>query len=744
MKYSSLLNESQEKAVLHTNGPLLILAGAGSGKTRVITYRIAHLIEEMNIPPQQIFAVTFTNKAAAEMKNRVINLTGPQGNSVFMRTFHSAAVYILRRYGEYVRIPRQFSIYDQSDQETLVKQILLDLQLDPKKIRPGSVVSSISSVKEKAELIEGADLSLLLPDYFSFNFEEVYRLYHERMAAAQALDFNDLLIKTVQLLRDVPEIRSRLQSQWRYFMVDEYQDTNYSQYLITKYLASETRNLCVVGDDDQSIYSWRGADIRNILDFEKDYPEAEVVVLNQNYRSREPILAAAAGVISNNTQRKEKTIEATRGDGEPVLQCQCNNEYGEAEFVINTLSKLKSQEGLANRDFAIFYRTNAQSRIFEDYLRRESIPYRVVGGLRFYDRKEIKDLLAYLRFINNPADDVALFRIINTPTRGIGSATLARIRDAAAAINAPAWRVIEQEAVPGKTPAGLKKFREIIIESMEMAKKVPEKEDLGSIVEAIVDSTGYRESLDGNPIENASRIENIDEFISSIYNYGETYPEATLDAFLQDISLLTSEEGPEKEENSDNQVTLMTVHNAKGLEFPVVFLTGMEENTFPHKFSIDTEEGIEEERRLCYVGITRAMERVFLTSAELRRFHGTVDYRHPSRFLNELPPHLVEYTTWQSQSQARQSGSPWMNRSTETSRSSAFASAPSPSPTKKSTSAPNNDSQFSVKEHVLHPKFGPGQIVKIEGTGDNVKLTINFAVGKKSFLEKYTPLQKLH
>ena len=757
------LNENQKAAVLHTEGPLLILAGAGSGKTRVITHRIAHLIST-GVKPWNIFAVTFTNKACEEMKKRVMNIVGPQGNSVFIKTFHSAAVYILRRFGEDIKIPSNFTIYDTGDQEDVIKRILASMNLDPKKVKPSMIASRISEVKDSERFIEGVDVSLLLPDYFSFNFEEIFKKYQEKLAENNALDFNDLLIKTVELLRNSKRALTELQRMWQYFMIDEYQDTNHSQYIIAKYLASATKNICVVGDDDQSIYSWRGADIRNILTFEKDYEKTKIITLGENYRSSKQILDAAYSVIQNNGNRKDKNIIAFRGDGEKAAWCMANNEYGEGEFVVNTILSIKSREKLNNSDFAIFYRTNAQSRIFEDFLRRENLPYRIIGGLKFYERKEIKDILAYLKFLVNPGDTVALRRIINTPARGIGKASQDRIAEIAEKENLPEWVVIRDELMTGRVPKGLDDFRKIILKLMKTMETVPGELTLSQFMKSVIDLTGYRESLrEENTLESNSRLDNLDELLNSIYDYEQTFPDAVPANFIQDISLYTSEENPSDDpEAKTNSITLMTVHNAKGLEFPVVFLTGMEEDTFPHKLSVDTDEGIEEERRLCYVGITRAMDRIYLTSTDLRRSYMGPEYKRPSRFLNEIPRELLDvksYTSEYSGGRDYSGGGYSYNGYSSQRRESASSAAPvkkyqlpveeKPQVLPQVERAEQQElsatgSQFSLRERVLHPKYGPGRIVKIEGSGDNIKLTISFGITNRVFMEKYTPLQKMN
>lgn len=762
------LNQNQYTAVETTEGPLLILAGAGSGKTRVITFRIAHLIRDKMVPPYAIFAVTFTNKAAAEMKERLTGLIGPTGDQVFVKTFHSAAVYILRRYGEAIGLKSSFSIYDSSDQESVIKEILIKMKVDPKKTKPSYVANLISGIKDKAELLDGGDASQLYPDHLHFNFDELYKQYQAELSARNALDFNDLLIKTYYLLKNSPETLEKLQHKWSYFMVDEYQDTNRCQYLITNLLAEKSRNLCVVGDDDQSIYSWRGADITNILNFEKDYPEAKVVKLEENYRSTKQILDAAHCVILNNNTRKDKQLVAVRGEGDLPVFCSANNEYGEAEFVINTISKLKHQESLKNKDFAVFYRTNAQSRVFEDFLRRANLPYRLVGGLKFYDRKEIKDVLAYLKFTANPYDTVSLLRVINNPTRGIGAKSIENLRNVAYLNQMSEWEAIRQEIpIAKKQPKGIVEFKKIMEKLIDLNSRIGRDVKLSDLMHAAVEDTGYMRSLKENDTpENKLRIENIKELVSAIYDYEQRSENPSLEEFLQEISLLTSEENPMADESLDpnNTVTLMTVHNAKGLEFPVVFLTGMEEGTFPHFNAADTEEGLEEERRLAYVGITRAENTLFMTAAQFRRsYTGGLSYKETSQFIGEISPELLITKEYNENGR---SGGQFYKQSPSTSPSSfnrqRFGGGGGTSQknsaynrgkiddykNKKMTNATVNtgskDSAFKSRDKVRHPKYGDGTIIAVTGKGDNVKLTINFStVGLKSFLEKYTPLEKL-
>jgi len=728
------LNESQKEAVLATEGPLLIFAGAGSGKTKVITHRIAHLIREKRVPPYKIFAVTFTNKAAGEMKKRISSIIGGSGDDVFVKTFHSASVYILRRFGEQIGIHPNYSIYDTSDQESIVKAILGEMNIDVQKYAK-RVISKISEVKDKAELIEGADPYAFLPKEYAVNYTEIYDEYNKRLRAANALDFNDLLIYAVKLLRDSPEVIEALQNKWSYFMIDEYQDTNRAQYMMAKYLAAKSRNICVVGDDDQSIYSWRGADISNILNFEKDYPEAKVVKLETNYRSTSYILDAAYSVVKNNRTRKDKRLNSFRGEGFMPVYCETNNEYGEAEFVVNTIRRLKREENLQYGNFAVFYRTNAQSRLLEDTLRHEAVPYRIIGSVKFYERKEIKDIVSYLRFVVNPCDTASLDRIINNPPRGIGARTVEKLKETAYAEQMSEWEIIDKDInIDGKVNKGLKQFKEIINSLISLYVGVPDKISLADFVEKVIAVSTYRKHLEESSKADSTgkehdRLENIDEFINSAIEYEERTENPSLEEFLQEISLLTSEENPENKQAE--AVTLMTIHNAKGLEFNTVFLTGLEEGTFPHANSLNSDAQIEEERRLAYVGITRAMDRLYIISADVRRqFHQTV-YRQASRFISEIDNELLERTRYTS------AGSSSYSDYSE-------SYSPVSGSAKRVSGGAKFSSQYSRGDLVKHPKYGNGKIVNIENSGDDTTLTVSFpGSGMKVFIEKYTPLVRI-
>jgi DNA helicase-2/ATP-dependent DNA helicase PcrA len=621
------------------------------------------------------------------------------------------------------------------------------MRLDPKKIKPFAIMSKISEIKDKAQMIQGGDILALMPKIPGLNFSELYEQYHLRLRARNALDFNDLLVELVNLLRKSPATLDKLQSQWKYFMIDEYQDTNTAQYLIVKYLAEKTRNVCVVGDDDQSIYSWRGADITNILNFEKDYPEANVIKLEHNYRSTKEILDAASCVITKNTERMGKAIISARGEGFRPVWCTVNNEYGEAEYVVRMMSKMKREEGFKNRDIALFYRTNAQSRVFESFLRRENIAYRIIGGLKFYDRKEIKDIICYLKFIVNLKDTGSLLRIINTPSRGIGSKTIEQLRNTAYEMEKTEWEIIDGDIpIAGKISSGIHEFKKAIRLGIDLNSRVPSEVKLSSVIMDVLDASGYRQALlDERTDEAKNKLSNIDEFLNSVFEYETRQPEGTLSQFLQEIMLLSSDEDPD-ENSKDNSVTLMTVHCAKGLEYPVVFLTGMEENLFPHGNCIDDEKAVEEERRLCYVGITRAMDRLFMTSAELRRSFAGVDYRTHSRFLDEIDAGLLDRVYFESETGApsprekpkwtyNNEGYGSTGKETVAAQVNLFGEVE-----ENATPA----AKYKPKDRVIHPKYGIGRVISVEGSGDNLKLSIIFDnTGLKTFLEKYTPLEKV-
>ena len=643
MSIYDTLNEPQKDAVFHTEGPLLILAGAGSGKTRVLTHRIAYLIEEMGVNPWNILAITFTNKAAGEMRQRVDDLVGFGSESIWVSTFHSACVRILRRYIDRLGYDNRFTIYDTDDQKTLMKEVCCRANLDTKRFKERMLLSVISSAKNEMIMPEEFELNAG-GDFAQQQIAKAYREYEAQLRANNALDFDDLLVKTVQLLDTQPDVRESYQERFRYIMVDEYQDTNTVQFKLVSLLAGKYRNLCVVGDDDQSIYKFRGANIRNILDFEKEYPDARVIKLEQNYRSTGNILDAANGVIRNNKGRKDKTLWTDNGVGEKITLRQFDTAYDEAEFIAVDIRESVS-EGASYNDSAILYRTNAQSRLFEEKFVAMNIPYKIVGGINFYARKEIKDILAYLKTVDNGQDDLAVRRIINVPKRGIGLTTVNRIQESAAARGIGFYEALlapELIAGVGRSASKLDSFAALI----EYFKGQAERESLTDLLNEIIEKTGYIESLDGDtPEENEARIQNIDELVSKAAAYEEDCADrdeaATLSGFLEEVALVADIDS--LDENQD-YVVLMTLHSAKGLEFPRVYLAGMEDGLFPSYMTItgDDPEELEEERRLCYVGITRAEQKLTLTCARKRMVRGDVQYNKMSRFIREIPMELLE------------------------------------------------------------------------------------------------------
>jgi DNA helicase-2/ATP-dependent DNA helicase PcrA len=632
------LNDAQREAVTHRGGPLLVLAGAGSGKTRVLTHRVAHLVATGDAEPERIIAITFTNKAAAEMRDRVYGLVGSQANAMWLSTFHSSCARILRVEGERLGYTRDFSIYDSDDSKRLIKRCIEEAEHDIKRFPPRLIQHIISSAKNKIQTAEQFELDT--DGVVDEIAADVYRRYERRLRAMNAMDFDDLLLRTVELLQGFPEVLARFRNVFRHVLVDEYQDTNSVQYKLLELLAHEHRQLCVVGDDDQSIYGFRGADIRNILDFEQDFPDAQVVKLEQNYRSTNRILKAANAVVARNHGRKSKQLWTDAGEGDEIQIRQLPDEHTEARFVVAEIEE-QVDAGRSPREIAVFYRTNAQSRVLEDALHRYKIQYDVIGGTRFYERAEIKDAVAYLTLLVNPNDEIALRRVINTPRRGIGNTTLARLITHANTLGEPVAHVIDHaEQVPGVSGASLRALTSFAELVTRLREREQASESLAELLDTLLDETGYRDSLRAeSKLEDEFRLENLDELINIAVEFQKESPEGGVSEFLQQIALFTSED---EVKGDEPRVTLMTLHNAKGLEYPVVFIIGCEDGVFPHSRAIDAGD-IEEERRLCYVGITRARERLYLSYANSRSVFGDVQYNQPSRFIAEIPDELVEF-----------------------------------------------------------------------------------------------------
>ena len=634
-KYETL-NPRQQEAVFHTEGPLLVLAGAGSGKTRVLTHRIAYLIEEKGVNPWNILAITFTNKAAGEMRERVDDIVGFGAESIWVSTFHSTCVRILRRHIENLGYTTSFTIYDGDDQRTLMKQILKTMDLDPKQFKDRALLSAISSAKD--ELVTPEEFMLNAGgDFRQKKVAEVYKEYQKQLKKNNALDFDDLIVKTVELFKNCPDVLEYYQERFKYIMVDEYQDTNMAQFKLVDLLASKYRNLCVVGDDDQSIYKFRGANIENILSFEKAFPGAHVIKLEQNYRSTKNILEAANQVIRNNRGRKDKTLWTDNEEGTLVKLRRFDTAYDEAEAIVQDIMA----SGRPYADCAVLYRTNAQSRLLEEKCILHSVPYRLVGGVNFYQRKEIKDILCYLKTIANGQDDLAVNRIVNVPKRGIGATTMGRMTAFASEQGMSLFdALLRVRAVPGvgKAAEKIERFTEQIMDFRDRL----EESSIKEIIEAILEETGYRTELENEgEVESQTRLENIEELINKAVSYSDTEEYPTLDGFLEEVALVADVDSVD---DSENRVVLMTLHSAKGLEFPQVYLSGMEDGLFPSYMSImsDDRDALEEERRLCYVGITRAREKLTLTMARQRMINGETQYAKPSRFVEEIPPELLE------------------------------------------------------------------------------------------------------
>jgi DNA helicase-2/ATP-dependent DNA helicase PcrA len=754
------LNENQRAAVEHSGSPLLIVAGAGSGKTRVLTHRIAYLLAERGVHPGQILAITFTNKAAGEMKERVEQLVGPRANAMWVMTFHSACVRILRRESKKLGFTSSFSIYDAADSKRLMALVCRDLDLDPKRFPPKSFSARISNLKN--ELIDEEDFAAQASDGFEKALAQAYALYQARLREANALDFDDLIMTTVNLLRAFPDVAEHYRRRFRHVLVDEYQDTNHAQYALVRELVGTFERpsdvppseydvppaeLCVVGDADQSIYAFRGATIRNILQFEEDYPDATTILLEQNYRSTQTILSAANAVIERNESRRPKNLWTDAGPGERIVGYVADTEHDEAQFVADEIDRLIDAGHARAGDVAVFYRTNAQSRVFEEVFIRVGLPYRVVGGVRFYERKEVRDVLAYLRVLANPEDSVPLRRILNVPKRGIGERAEAMI-DALAQrerISFPQAlrRVDEAYGMAARSVNAVKRFNALL---EELRTVVESGAGPATVLEAVLERTGYLAELQSSTDpQDETRIENLQELAAVALEFeqetGEGEQPGTLADFLERVALVAdSDQIPDEDEDGSGVITLMTLHTAKGLEFPVVFLTGMEDGVFPHMRSLGQTKELEEERRLAYVGITRARERLYLTRATLRSAWGQPQYNPPSRFLSEIPD---QYVDWRRTGAAAPAGpvSP-VAASLSSSRSRSSASGASGFATRRTAEKPVI--ALAVGDRVTHDQFGLGTVVAVKGTGANAEATIDFGDDKpKRLLLRYAPVEKL-
>jgi len=737
------LNPDQEEAVLHEIGPLLVVAGAGSGKTRVLTHRIARLIQEQGVSPFAILAITFTNKAASEMRSRVEGLVGSVAQRMWVSTFHSACVRILRREAAAIGYPSSFTIYDHADAVRLTSYVLRDLNIDSKRNPPRSVHSAISAAKN-----EGRSAAEYL-DQASSTHErrigQVFEEYQRRLKAAGAMDFDDLLSVTVQLFKTNPDVLETWQRRFEHILVDEYQDTNPVQNELVLLLASAAGNVCVVGDADQSIYRFRKADIRNILEFEKAFPQATTVVLEQNYRSTQTILDAANAVIDNNPDRAPKKLWTEQGPGEKIVRYHAEDETDEATWVSNRLSLLHSREHYKWGEMAVFYRTNAQSRVIEERLMRNGIPYKVVGGTRFYDRKEIKDAMAYLKAVINPIDEVSVKRVLNTPRRGVGDGSIAKLDLWAqqhgltfieALKNAP------EAGVSGKAISGIQKFLNLLASAQDQLAEGP-----ADVLDHLLDVSGYRAALEAErSVEADGRLENLGELIGAAQDFGD------VDEFLEQVALVADTDALEEEE--DASVILMTMHSAKGLEYPVVFVIGMEDGIFPHMRSIGDPEELEEERRLAYVGITRAEQRLHLTHAASRNLYGSNQYNPPSRFLDEIPVELVdevESTASQRRSSSRRGQDRWdstrewkVDQAMSGGRRDSLGTGiANPAPAGRKTTGAH-EIGLKVGDDVMHSTWGEGVIIMIEGQGEKAEAVVRFpSVGEKRVLLSWTPLEKI-
>ncbi len=754
------LNENQRAAVVHAGSPLLIVAGAGSGKTRVLTHRIAYLLAERNVHPGQILAITFTNKAAGEMKERVEQLVGPRANAMWVMTFHSACVRILRRESKKLGFTSSFSIYDAADSKRLMALVCRDLELDPKRFPPKSFSAKISNLKN--ELIDEEDFAAQATDGFEKTLAQAYALYQSRLREANALDFDDLIMTTVNLLRAFPDVAEHYRRRFRHVLVDEYQDTNHAQYALVRELVGTGEHdedtppseydtppaeLCVVGDADQSIYAFRGATIRNILQFEEDYPNATTILLEQNYRSTQTILSAANAVIERNESRRPKNLWTNAGQGARIVGYVADTEHDEAQFVAEEIDRLVDAGHARAGDVAVFYRTNAQSRVFEEIFIRVGLPYKVVGGVRFYERKEVRDVLAYLRVLANPEDSVPLRRILNVPKRGIGERAEAMV-DALAQrekISFPQAlkRVDEAYGMAARSTNAVKRFNTL----MEDLRTIAESgAGPATVLEAVLERTGYLAELQASTDpQDETRIENLQELAAVALEFEQERGEAeqgTLADFLEQVALVADSDQIPDEEDGGGVITLMTLHTAKGLEFPVVFLTGMEDGVFPHMRALGETKELEEERRLAYVGITRARERLYLTRSAMRSAWGQPSYNPPSRFLEEIPPAHVEWKRTGATAPIASGPASGIAASLSSTRSRSSASGASGFATRRTAEKPVV--ALAVGDRVTHDQFGLGTVVAVKGTGANAEATIDFGDAKpKRLLLRYAPVEKL-
>ncbi|WP_270736833.1 DNA helicase PcrA [Streptococcus anginosus] len=752
------MNDRQAEAVQTTEGPLLIMAGAGSGKTRVLTHRIAYLIDEKLVNPWNILAITFTNKAAREMKERAYTLN-PATEDCLIATFHSMCVRILRREADHIGYNRNFTIVDPGEQRTLMKRILKTLNLDPKKWNERAILGTISNAKN--DLIDEVAYASLAGDMYTEIVAKCYEMYQKELRQSEAMDFDDLIMLTLRLFDQNPDALTYYQQRYQYIHVDEYQDTNHAQYQLVKLLASRFKNICVVGDADQSIYGWRGADMQNILDFEKDYPEAKVVLLEENYRSTKTILQAANDVIKNNRNRRPKNLWTQNADGEDIVYYRANDEQDEALFVAKTIDELSSTSDYVYRDFAVLYRTNAQSRNIEEALLKANILYTMVGGTKFYSRKEIRDVISYLNLIANTSDNISFERVVNEPKRGVGPGTVEKIRNFAASQEMSLLDASSQimlSPVKGKAAQAVFDFANLILNLREQLDELTVTE----VVELVLEKTGYTEQLAAQAtLESQARIENIEEFLSVTKNFDENPENDTeetgldrLSRFLNDLALIADTDDDDQE---SSEVTLMTLHAAKGLEFPVVFIIGMEENVFPLSRAAEDEDELEEERRLAYVGITRAEKVLFLTNANSRLLYGKTNYNRPTRFLNEISSSLLDYQGLARPANTSFKASYVNGKAVQFGQGMSLAQAlqerkrqAAPSsisssqlPFGKNAAANQPTIDWAIGDIAHHKKWGDGTVLEVSGSGSSQELKINFPeVGLKKLLASVAPIEK--